>query len=231
MTFTGFPESAWPLLAAAGQHDLAWYRRNRRALQDDVVTPARALVTDLGPPLHQLISPRLMVDPRINKSLAPLTNDARFPHRPPVKGYLDLRFTETGADPAGAPVLLLRLAPGSVRFGCGARFLGSGIDTFRDAVAGPLGPELAEILSRLEAKPEYESRPPELARVPRGYDADAPQADLLRHRSLQVAWTEPAPRVITSGRFVGWCARRLVDLGDLHRWLCSHTRSDPVISD
>lgn len=223
MTFTGFPDSAWDLLSQAGHRDLTWYRRNRQALREELIAPARALVSDLGPPLLASVSPSLVIDPRVNGSLAPLVNDARFAHLPPLKGYLDLRFAEAGPERSAAPVLLLRLAPGRLRIGAAVRLQGARLAAYRDAVAGAPGADLVEILARLRRRPHFECRPPELARTPSGYDADDPIGDLLRRRSLQVWWTEPTPKVVATSRFVGWCARRLAGLGDLHRWTTRHT--------
>ena len=57
------------------------------------------------------------------------------------------------------------------------------VERFRQAVAAPAGASLAHVVSDLRAA-AYELLGVTLRSVPRGYPADHPRADLLRHRSL-----------------------------------------------
>jgi hypothetical protein len=46
-------------------------------------------------------------------------------------------------------------------------------------------------------------------------------ADLLRHKALQVRYREPLPASLDDG-FVDWCVDRLEVLLPVHRWLLAH---------
>jgi uncharacterized protein (TIGR02453 family) len=61
------------------------------------------------------------------------------------------------------------------------------------------GPELAEILGRLERE-GFELEGDETTRVPRGYPADHPRAELLTCRSLMVTRAFGTPRWMSSRR-------------------------------
>ena len=56
-------------------------------------------------------------------------------------------------------------------------------------------------------------------RVPRGYDADHPRADLLRHNALYLSGEWPYPKSVTSKAFVRWTADRLIGMAGVERWL------------
>ena len=56
-------------------------------------------------------------------------------------------------------------------------------------------------------------------RVPRGYDADHPRAELLRRGALSVSGEWKLPRTVSSAKFVGWTAERLEQLAPVERWL------------
>ncbi len=58
--------------------------------------------------------------------------------------------------------------------------------------------------------------------MPRGYDPEHPDADLLRRRNLRLGGVCPVPRAIHDRRFVAWCARRFEAVADVHRWLVTH---------
>jgi hypothetical protein len=55
--------------------------------------------------------------------------------------------------------------------------------------------------------------------VPRGFDADHPRADLLRHDALYVSGDWKLPRAVTGPAFVGWAAERLERMAPVERWL------------
>ena len=58
--------------------------------------------------------------------------------------------------------------------------------------------------------------------VPKPYPQDHPRADLLRHKALQVRWSEPAPKSITKASFVDHCMKRLEACAPIHHWLVSN---------
>ena len=56
-------------------------------------------------------------------------------------------------------------------------------------------------------------------RVPTGYDANHPRADLLRYGGLFVAVTEDIPDALHSADLVEYCASRFTAMGPVLAWL------------
>jgi len=61
-------------------------------------------------------------------------------------------------------------------------------------------------------------------RVPRGFDADHPRAELLRHGALYVSGEWKLPRAASGPGFVGWVADRLEQMAPVERWLTATLR-------
>ncbi len=220
-SFTGFPPDALDLLARIGHNDRDWFTQHKQLYTADILEPTRALVADLAPELHDAVSPALQVVPKVNGSISPITNDARFHAVPPYKDYVLLRFWE-GRDKASSSMLFMRISASGIGFGAGWRFAGSDVQRYRDAVAGPAGAELVNELATVRRTTGAAIIGDELKRVPAGYDPDHERADLLRRKQLGVTWQEPVPRSVTSARFVPWCSRRLVQAAGVHCWLRDH---------
>jgi hypothetical protein len=47
---------------------------------------------------------------------------------------------------------------------------------------------------------------------------------LIRYKSFQVRFIEPTPPCVSSGEFADWAGTRLVELGEVHRWLRANTQ-------
>ena len=111
--------------------------------------------------------------------------------------YRDVRFakdktpykTHQGAYVAVAPSTgwYVQVSAAGVRTGAGFyEASGPRLASFREAIDSDLtGPELAEILARLE-RSGVTIGGDKLKTTPRGYDADHPRIDLLRHKSMTV---------------------------------------------
>ena len=97
------------------------------------------------------------------------------------------------------------------------------ITLFRAAVAAEeSGRTLAELVSSLAAA-GHEIRGDVMTRIPRGYPADHPRADLLKHRSL-IAARELEPDVVRDVEPVYRACERLRPLLD---WLNAHAVAAP----
>lgn len=111
--------------------------------------------------------------------------------------YRDVRFagdktpykTHQGAFVAVAPATgwYIELSAPGVRVAGGFYHATSqGVAAFRNAVDGPDGPGLEKILARLR-RAGWEPGGDRLKTTPRGFAADHPRIELLRHRSLTVS--------------------------------------------
>ncbi len=215
--FAGYPDTALDLVAAIGAGDRDFFHAAHDRYREDILEPTRALVRDLAPSLPA-ISAGLRAVPSVNGSIAPVANDARFHPAAPYKDHVLLRFREEGAT-VHSPALLLRIGPAGIAFGAAWRPGPGALARYREAVAGPAGAVLSDVMADFLRRPRAALAGDQVRRVPAGFPADHERQDLLRRTRLIAHWQEPVPRAVHSARFVPWCARRLYACGDLYTWL------------
>lgn len=220
MHFNGFDEDAIALLAKLPSYDPDQYSAVRDQLNDGLRQPGLALIAEIATRFDR----PLTVDRRT--SVAPLHNDLRFagPDKPRYKDHL-LLSAWSGPNKRESARVWVRIAPDGVGFASGIGFTPAIRERWRSAVAGRAGANLAKAIEAVETK--YRRSPTEvagdlLARVPKGFDADHPRAELLRRTSFQLRLLEPLPKSVAKPAFVPWCLRRLNDLAPVHRWLDRH---------
>lgn len=121
--------------------------------------------------------------------------EAEFGTAKIFRPYRDVRFakdktpykTHQGAFVAAGPAMgwYVELSPRGVRVGGGFyEASGARLGAIRDAVSDDsTGPALKRLLTKLE-KAGFEIGGEQLKTSPRGYDADHPRIDLLRHKQL-----------------------------------------------
>lgn len=172
--FSGWPPEALTFLAdLEANNDRDWFKANRDRYNDSCAAPALALGDDLA----DLGTPKLFRP----------WNDTRFRPGPPLKEHIGLAvgyegaggwYVQLGLDGVFVVGGLHNPKPDQV-----AR-LRAAIDDGRKAAA------LTRALAVARAA-GLELNDPDLLRVPRGFDADHPRAELLRRRSLTVSQTHP----------------------------------------
>lgn len=203
--FSGWPPEALTFLAdLEANNDREWFKAHRDRYDSACAAPALALGEDLA----DLGRPKLFRP----------WNDTRFRPGPPLKEHVGLAV---GYEGAGG--WYVQLALDGVMIAAGLHDpkpdqvgrLRSALDDGRKAAALTRGLAVARAAG-------LELNEPDLIRVPRGFDASHPRAELLRRRSLTVAVTLPA---------TGWLhkpsayarIREALDAGSpLVKWLRRH---------
>jgi uncharacterized protein (DUF2461 family) len=97
------------------------------------------------------------------------------------------------------------------------------LERFRAAVADDRGKELVKILAALTKKgyePESHDRS---KRVPKGFPADHPRAELLTYKGLTVTFPEIPKDLLTSPKLVKWLAGCCKTSAPLVDWLVAAT--------
>ena len=220
MEFTGFADDTREFLAELAAHnERPWFERNKSRYQSVLLEPERAFVTAVGQRLQAI---RLAVEavPRVNGSIFRINRDTRFSKdKTPYKTYADMWFWE-GADRKNASGFFVRIVPDAVWLGAGAHTLSpEGLERLRAAIAArSSGLRIGGILADLEAA-GYTIGEAGYKRVPRGYPADHPRAELLKYRFLHAYRIEPVPTSFTEAGFVDWCMERFEEVEPLHGWL------------
>lgn len=216
--FTGFGTGALEFLDQLGRADKPWFDANRPTYLAEVVEPTKAFVVELGARLRSDISPYLVAEPKVNGSIAPINTDLRFsPDGHPYKDHVLLRFWQ-GVPKKTAPTLFVRLSARHVGFAAGAAL--ADLEKWRRAVDDDeTGPRLAAAIDSLRDGRDLHVAGEDYKRVPKPYAQNHPRADLLRHKMLQVRWTEPLPPSVCDNAFVDFCAGRLAGCASIHNWL------------
>ena len=183
MSFTGFPVAALDFYDDLEVDNTKSFWEAHKAVYDQAVKgPMVALTSALEPEFGGAKVFRPYRDVRFAKDKTPYKNhQGAFVAAGPATGFyveVSSRGIRTGAGfyEASSP----RLA------------------AYREAVADEkTGPQLRRILTKLE-KAGFEVGGDRLKTAPRGYDADHPRIELLRHRSLTVGhWIGFEPVVHT----------------------------------
>ncbi|MFC4856163.1 DUF2461 domain-containing protein [Actinophytocola glycyrrhizae] len=176
MAFTGFGEHAIDFYdGLEADNSKSYWEDNKHRYATDVRAPMEELLAELSPEFATETSRVTVFRPY---------RDVRFARdKTPYKTHCG-GVIEFGR---GAGAYYVEVGPAGLRVGGGCFHLESDqLARFRTAVAEEVhGGALAEIIARLE-RGGWSVLGERLKTRPRGYDADHPRIDLLRHRSLYV---------------------------------------------
>jgi uncharacterized protein (TIGR02453 family) len=210
--FLGFDRDAmqfWHELAAEMSKD--WFAANKPRYQSVWVEPLMALLRTVARGLSPAYRPFKLAEPgvlRIHRDLR-FSRD-RTPYKTHIAGLIRL-----AGDPiaqAGNAVLYLQLGVEEEIAGVGCyHFDAARVARWRRAVVGAPGRDLLRIIARLRDLGYQAGGYESYARVPRGFAADHPRAELLKYQGLVCRFpTIPAGLLYRPA---------------LARWLLGHARA------
>ncbi len=198
-----------------------WFDANRTRYEAHWKTPAFEVIDAVAPALLAL-DPPLKAEARINGSLRRINRDVRFSKdKSPYNASLHLIFW-AGGHPNRSAGTHIVLHPNGVGFGAGMwGFQGDLLSKYRARIQDT-GDCAALSLALKEAKKVgCDMDKPDLARVPRGFEANGQAATLLRYKSVvaRTIETEEEPDL--------WCGEagvhRIIEvskaLSPLNKWL------------
>ncbi len=224
--FVGFGHGATGFL-----HDLArnnvkdWFVENKERYERELVEPARRFVMALGARLHPS-APGIVAEPRINGSIFRIYRDTRFSKdKTPYKTHLGIFLWEGAGKKMESSGFYFHLEESGLMLGTGIHcFSKPLLDAYRQEVVHPKhGPALVAAIGEVAAAGDYAIGGEHYKRVPRGFDAEHPHAELLKYNGLWVSWNGPVPASLTSARLVEFVARRYEAMLPVHRWLLGMT--------
>lgn len=182
MTFTGLPHAAVDFYAALEENNTReFWQEHRETYEREVRAPMTALLALLEDEFGAGKVFRPNRNLRFSKDKSPYkTHQGVFVGTGPRTGW----YAEVSAD--------------GFRLGGGAYYLDTpALTAYRQAVDGPKGAELADIVAALEDS-GWDIGGDRLRTAPRGWSRDHPRIDLLRHRSLAaMQWVHDAEIVTT----------------------------------
>jgi uncharacterized protein (TIGR02453 family) len=224
MAFDGFSAGTLEFLSdLTRNNDRTWFAENRARYDAELLERQKAFVDAIGE-RFATFDPRVQAVSAVDRSIFRINRDTRFSRdKSPYKTHSDLWFW-AGEDRKASPGYFLRIIPAGVWAGGGAHWLDPDrLARLRNAIAAPeTGEELAAIIDSLRAD-GYTVGDSTLARVPRGFSADSPRADLLRYTVLHaIEETEPVPAEFTAPAFVDWTMERFARVRPLVDWLAEN---------
>lgn len=198
-----------------------WFEDNRARYEAHWRDASLAFIREIGGEMAKL-DPPLKAEPRLNGTLRRINRDVRFSaDKSPYKPRIHMIFWTEG-HPNRSPGVHLVLHPNSVGYGAGQfgiepKHLGVLRDRMLDEEDGNA---LIAALGQAE-KVGCTMGQPDLARLPRGYEATGQRAELLRHKSIVVRTRdreEPVSAML-GGNSVDWFMGVTRELLPLISWL------------
>ena len=216
-----FSKATFAFLAdLEANNDKTWFEANRARYELHWKEAALDFIADVSPDLARL-DPPLLGEPKVNRSLRRINRDVRFSKdKSPYNARLHMIFW-TGGHPNRSPGLHVVLNPDGVGYGAGQFGLEpAALKAIRGRIAGAEGDALIAALEAAD-KVRCHMGEPELARLPKGFEAEGRRAELLRHKAI-VARTfehvDPAGSVMGSAG-KDWLLGKAEALMPLVRWL------------
>jgi uncharacterized protein (TIGR02453 family) len=198
-----------------------WFERNRETYETQVMAPARLFVTAMGRRLRE-IAPRIVAVPQVNKSIFRLNRDTRFsPDPTPYKTNLGIFFWEGARPKMESAGFYFHLEPPDLMIGGGMYMIPDALlGRYRSAVVETKrGAEIERIIEDIRALSGYTLGGQHYKRVPAGFDATHPNAELLKHKGLYAGFETKIPDEIYSAQLLDYCFERFEPLAPLNRWL------------
>jgi uncharacterized protein (TIGR02453 family) len=212
--FTGFTDTTLDFLSGLKANNRKdWFDEHRKTYETSVRKPARAFAELMAGELESLTGepqkPKLF---RINR-------DIRFSKdKTPYNPHVHISWLPAGP-PGSPPAFMFGLSPDYCTVGCGVfEFSKPALESYRKAVAGPRGDDLGIMIEGLK-KEEFRLSEPALKRVPPGFPADHPWAELSLHKGIAVWFDFDAPNSATQPDIMARCLERYERLLPLRRFL------------
>lgn len=226
--FTGFsPKTLTFFRQLAKNNSKTWFDAHRDEYDSHVVAPARAFVVAMGEKLRA-IAPGVNAEPKVNRSLFRINRDTRFSSdKSPYKTHLGIWMWEGPHDRMANSGFYFHLEPTGYSVGVGMyMFPKEMLDAYRHAVVHPVhGAALADAV-RVLGKRGYGLGGEQFKRVPRGFDPEHGNADLLRYGGLWTGSETSAGDELFSAKLIDACFRDYKKMLPLHQWLLAFTERE-----
>ncbi|CAB1078662.1 hypothetical protein D1AOALGA4SA_6398 [Olavius algarvensis Delta 1 endosymbiont] len=197
-----------------------WFESNRDDYEKYVLHPSREFVIEMGRRLRR-IAPEINAIPKINKSLFKINRDVRFSKdKSPYKTYMGIWLWDGHGKRMESTGFYLHVENNDLFVGVGIKMFPKPLlDRYRQAVVDKkLGPELKRAVKKVSDQ-GYLVDGRHYKKVPRGYDADHPNAEFLLYNGLTARFEEQLPGTFFSGAIIDYAYSHYQKMLPLHRWL------------
>lgn len=224
-SFTGFPKAAVQFLKdLAKNNDKAWFNDHKETFTSQLLQPAQTFVVAMGKKL-ETIAPDIHVDPRTDKSIFRIYRDTRFSaDKSPYKTHLGIFWWEGDRPKMECSGFYFHLEPPNLFLGCGIHMFSKPLlKTYRESVVDKKpGSALVEAIKAVSKKGKVGGK--HYKQIPRGFDADHPNAEYLLYDGLHAMTEAKIPEQLYSEALVDYCFKWFKEMSPLHRWLVEMTK-------
>jgi uncharacterized protein (TIGR02453 family) len=224
--FNGFPKETIDFFKELKRNNnKTWFQEHKKNYEEYVVVPAREFVDAISMRLKE-ISPYIYAIPKIDKSIFRIYRDIRFSKdKRPFKTHLGIYFWEGSGQKLECSGFYFHIEPPNLLLGVGLHiFPRHIIEEYRKSVVHPThGEELKRAIEKVRKKGGYTFGGKHYKRVPRGYDPEHKNAELLLHNGLSFAEEGKIPDELFTPEIVDYCYRRFKDMSPIHKWLVDLT--------
>jgi uncharacterized protein (TIGR02453 family) len=218
--FVGFSKGLINFLKGLERNNSkAWFDAHRDAYDEFYLEPAKAFASALAPALKKL-DPQIRCEPRVNGAIMRINRDTRFSKdKTPYKTGMHFRLP--CGDGKGGAGFYLRIAARSVGIAGGAwAFDPKMMARYRKAVVDPKqGKAFRAAIDKVRKAGPYELSEPEYKRVPKGFDPEHPNAELLRYKSFFASIELGLPKEFFSKQAVPFVVGHFKRVQPVQSWL------------
>ncbi len=220
--FNGFSKATFKFFKDLENNNTReWFEDNRGVFEKYVMNPAQEFVMEMGERLKPMC-PKIVAVPKVDKSIFRIYRDVRFSKdKTPYKTHLGIFLWEGPRKKLGNPGFYLQLDKSSILIAGGLYQLPSELmKPYRDSVSdSKKGSEVRKILKKITMNSSYKLGGMHYKRVPRGYDPETPNVDLLLHNGLFLYYEGALPKEVNSSDFLDYSLDVFKDILPLHKWI------------
>lgn len=222
MVGSGFADADGKFFRALAKHnDRKWFQEHKKEFEDGWNAPMKRVLHDVRSSIDRAYAHCDLEEPRVFR----IFRDVRFskdksPYKTHVGGFIAVKTAKQKTTDAS---MALYFHVGHDRiFGAAGhyRMEPPALAAFRRAVADETtGKELVRILAKLRKKGFEPRAHEETKKIPKGFDAAHPRADLLKWKGLIVMFPPLPKGLLVSPKLVPWLVTQCKAAAPLVEWL------------
>ncbi len=220
--FAGFPKDALKFLRELKKNnDREWFAEHKERYERNVKDPMMMLLGELAVRL-QAFDPEIVIEPK--KAMYRIYRDVRFSSdKSPYKSWIAAAFTYRGFDRKNDAAFYFHITPEEFGIGGGLYApLGDSLKNIRKGIDADAA-SLRKVLKAKAFKKHFgELTGEELARVPKGYDKEHPDIDLLKKKQF-LCWNTQPVSLVTETAFLDNLLEHSKAMAPFIRWLVDHS--------
>jgi uncharacterized protein (TIGR02453 family) len=216
-----FPKCAADFLSKLSKNNnREWFESHREDYKLMFLEPAQEFVVEMGKKL-QTVRPGIIAIPKIDKSIFRLHRDVRFSKdKLPYKTNLGILFWEGDDKKIESSGFYFHIEPKYFFIGGGTyTFSDNMIKAYREALGDKTaGGQISSAVKKMK-KLGYQIGGQHFKRLPKGFDENSPNKELLLHNGLYCYIESKNINELKSESLIEYCFKHFKAMLPLHSWL------------